>query len=301
MAEKEIKKEENGTSNNENANKKQTKSTAAKAKVNQKTTKGTTAKAKANQKTAKGTTAKAKTSKKETKAPGTKKTAKDKAPQEKVNKKKEQGEKTKTRIFQETFRLFMHQSYESVTIEKIEKAVGVTRGAIFHHVDNKLDLFNKVVERYFLDTQNVYKLISEDILEKDITLLEFIDIYVSAIEKNCNTLYIFYGINRHTADKKAISKAECSYLTLLTNAGYYLDDYTEKIHYNLLTHQNTWSFFIQKAIEKGEIKPNVNAKLLGQIFSSVYMGKFFYDAFHEGIDEKRLKELFMVIYNTIKA
>jgi AcrR family transcriptional regulator len=223
--------------------------------------------------------------------------------QEKVNKKQERGKTTKEKIFQESFKLFMNKPYLAVTVSDIEKAVGVTRGAIFHHVDNKLDLFEKVIEKYFLDTQNIYHTIGEDILEKDITLLEFIDTYVSALEKKFNALYALYNIDRNIADKHIISKAECSYFALLASTTYYYDNhnYIAKMHENFQTHRNTWRFFIQKAVETGEVKPNTNAKSFAKIFTSIYMGKFFYDAFDEGINEEELKELLLEIYNKIKA
>jgi len=211
------------------------------------------------------------------------------------------GDETKEKIYEEAFKLFMSKPYELVTVSDIEKVIGKTRGAIFYHVKDKHELFEKVIEKYFLKSQNIYEEIGEDIFKKDITLLEFIDIFTSAIEKRFNNLYAFIGIDKANTKKSLLAKANCSYLTLLTNTGYYLDSYNEKMDNIFIMTKNTWSFFIQKAIEKGEVKPNTNVKLFGEIFTSIYTGKSFYDAFSNGVDEKAIKELLIEVYNKIKV
>jgi ribosomal protein S24E len=211
------------------------------------------------------------------------------------------GNKTKEKIYEEAFRLFISKPYELVTIQDIERVTGKTRGAIFHHVKDKHELFEKVIEKYFLKNQNLYESIGHDILEKDITLLEFIDLYTSIQEERISKLAVFAGIDRESANKKVSSKMESFYLGLLFNTGHYIDDYNEKMDDNFRMDKNTWSFFIQKAIEKGEVKPNTNVRLFGEIFTSIYLGKAISDSFGKGVSIKEIKELFMEIYNRIKA
>ncbi len=216
-----------------------------------------------------------------------------------TNKNRAKGNATKERIYEEAFRLFMNMPYELVTVREIEKGLDVTRGAIFHHVKDKHELFEAVIDKYFLKSQNIYEIIGDDILDKDLTLLEFINVYVSAIEKKINNLYAFAGVN--TADNKLTAKSDRFYLSLLLNIGYYLDGYDEKMDNIFRMDTNTWSFYIQKAIERGEVKPNTNVKLFGEIFTSIYLGKGFLGSLSNGIDMKSTKELFMEIYNKIKA
>jgi hypothetical protein len=218
-----------------------------------------------------------------------------------TNKNRIKGNATREKIYEEAFRLFLTMPYELVTVREIEKGLDVTRGAIFHHMKDKRELFKEVIEKYFIKSQNLYEVLGEGFLEKDITLLEFIDIYTSIQEKRINELFVFAGIDKNNADKKVISKMECSYLGLLFNTGYYIDNYNEKMENNYRMDKNTWSFFIQKAIEKGEVKPNTNVKLYGEIFTSIHLGKAFTDAFGNGINLKETKDLFMEIYNKIKV
>ena len=211
------------------------------------------------------------------------------------------GDNTKEKIYEEAFKLFMSKPYELVTVRDIEKVIGKTRGAIFYHVKDKHDLFQKVIENYFLKHQNIYEVLGKDILEKDMTFLDFIDIYISMEGERLSNLYAFLGVDENNADKKVFAKTNCSYLGLLFNTGYYLDDYNEKMEENYRMDKNTWSFFIQKAIERGEVKPNTNVKLFGEIFSSIYLGKAFVDAFSTGVDAQGAKQLFIELYNKIKV
>ncbi len=211
------------------------------------------------------------------------------------------GMETKERIYREAFKLFMRMPYELVTVREIEKEIDVTRGSIFYHLKDKRDLFEQVIERYFIKSQNLYERIGEDILEKDITFLEFIDIYITALQKKFDTLYDLAQLNRSTMTLKERSKMESFYLGFILNTGYYLDDYNEKMDANFRIDKNTWSFFIQKAIDRGEIKPNTNAKLFGELFTSIYLGKAFHDSLGKGISVKEIKELFIEIYNKIKT
>ena len=208
---------------------------------------------------------------------------------------------TEEKIYQAAFRLFMSRPYELVTISDIEKAIGMTRGAIFYYVKDKHELFERVIERYFVTSQNLYNSIGEDILYKDITLLEFINIYIAALAKKIDTLYAFVGIDKSKADKNTIQQANCSYLALAFNIGYHLNSsYYERIDSLFRIDKNTWSFFIQKAIERGEVKPNTNVSLFGEIFTSIYLGTSFHDAFANGVDVQKMKLLFMEIYDRIK-
>ncbi len=215
---------------------------------------------------------------------------------------KQKSTATKNKIYEEAYKLFMSKPYEQVTIEDLEAAIGKTRGALFYHCKDKHELFEKVIEDYFLSSHNTFSVLGEDILEKNITLLEFIDIYTTAQEERINRLYAFCGVDKDNIDKKVMARIDTAYLGLLFNAGYYLDDnYYETMENNYRADKDTWAFFIRKAIDSGEVKPNTNVKLYGKIFTSIYLGQGFIEAFGKGVDIKEIKMLFMEIYNKIKV
>jgi AcrR family transcriptional regulator len=208
---------------------------------------------------------------------------------------------TEERLYKEAYKLFISKPYELVTVRELEQAINMTRGAIFHYVRDKEHLFRNVIEKYYLKAQSIYSKVGMDILEKDITLLQFIDIFITGMEKTVNILYAEVDTDKNHPDKRRVSLLDRFYISLLLNAGFYLDDFLEKIDNLFRIEKNTWSFFIQKGIDKGEIKPDTDVKLYSELFISIYFGKALKDSLKNGISITELKGLFLEIYNMIKA
>ena len=102
------------------------------------------------------------------------------------------------------FRLIAEKSYESVTIDEIAKAAGVSKGAIFHHFDSKYELAK---ESLFLALDEMYtkelaSFDASDPLESAKKLIDFsvdtslkiskiiryaLDIYQAAVEAGEST------------------------------------------------------------------------------------------------------------------
>lgn len=55
---------------------------------------------------------------------------------------------TKDYIIDQAYKLFLSHSYEAVTISDISKAVGLTKGALYHHFVNKEEVFKAVIDKY---------------------------------------------------------------------------------------------------------------------------------------------------------
>lgn len=60
------------------------------------------------------------------------------------------GEITQSIILYKTYQLLFTYNWEQITIEDIEKAIGKTRGAIFHSYKNKQELFQAIIKSHFL-------------------------------------------------------------------------------------------------------------------------------------------------------
>ena len=76
---------------------------------------------------------------------------------------------TRDFIIDEAYKLFLTQSYEAVSISTISDAIGLTKGALYHHFTNKEDLFKAVIDKHFPS------FVSSD-GRTDITLKELIDV-----------------------------------------------------------------------------------------------------------------------------
>ena len=54
---------------------------------------------------------------------------------------------TKERILITALRLFAKDGYEAVSVQDIAREVGITKGAMYRHYENKRDLFNSILAR----------------------------------------------------------------------------------------------------------------------------------------------------------
>ena len=57
---------------------------------------------------------------------------------------------TKEHIIDKSYELFISHSYEAVSISDISKAIGMTKGALYHHFLNKEELFKAVVDKHLI-------------------------------------------------------------------------------------------------------------------------------------------------------
>jgi AcrR family transcriptional regulator len=208
---------------------------------------------------------------------------------------------TEEKLYISAYKLFISRPYELVTVRDLEQAINKTRGAIFYYVKDKEELFRKVIERYYLKVQSIYSKVGKDILEEDITLLQFINVFVAGMEKTVNNLYTDAGINGDNPDQQQVSHLDRFYISLMLNAELYLNGFNEKMDNLFRIEKHIWAFFIQKGIEKGEIKPDTDVKLFSELFTCIYLGKALKDSLSKGINTGELKDFFLGMYNKIKV
>lgn len=68
-----------------------------------------------------------------------------------MNKKAERGRATREQLIAIATELFAEHGYEGTSIEAVLRAAQVSRGALYHHFDGKVDLFEAVFESVELD------------------------------------------------------------------------------------------------------------------------------------------------------
>ncbi len=56
---------------------------------------------------------------------------------------------TKKNILQKSLELFLSKSYKEVTLDEIVKAIGLTKGAFYHHYKNKEEVFEESVKYFY--------------------------------------------------------------------------------------------------------------------------------------------------------
>lgn len=65
---------------------------------------------------------------------------------------------TKERILMTALHLFAREGYEAVSVSMIAGELGMTKGALYKHYQNKRDIFDSIVDRmYQIDTERAQK------------------------------------------------------------------------------------------------------------------------------------------------
>ena len=161
---------------------------------------------------------------------------------------------TKDYIIDEAFKLFLNHSYEAVSISEISKAIGFTKGALYHHFKNKEELFKSVVDKYLI--------IPEVIADTDtISLYEFIHLSISHTEKTIRTLF-----------GSSMVYSPINYLSLFTDAFRHYPGYVESKGTFINNEIGKTRKVLENAIRTGEIKNDVNPSLIATNFFSINMG-----------------------------
>lgn len=65
-------------------------------------------------------------------------------------------EVTESRILEMAMKLFIEKGYEQTTLQDIADAIGMTRGAIYHHFKDKAEMVDSVMACMFHKTVPCY-------------------------------------------------------------------------------------------------------------------------------------------------
>ena len=196
----------------------------------------------------------------------------------------------KEELFNATFRLFILHGYDGVSLGDIEKATGMSRGAIFHYADSKLDLFRQVVEQYVLDRQSIDTKIR---VGKDPSLREFIDAYIDGVKRTMTELMMLMG--------EGVTFVECSraYLGIIQQTAVLFPDLSERQQQTITREQQVWQQVISRAVERGEVQPDIDTELMAQTFIALFYGRAYRDSLTNGLDADLLKRQMLQFYEAI--
>lgn len=152
---------------------------------------------------------------------------------------------TKDIILKTAYDMFLYSNYEAVTIRSIIKATGLTKGAIYHYYESKEELFKAVVDKYML----------ENLEDSDVTydkLKDLIQHTIDTIKGKTNGMLV------DSTTSQVI--LPINYISLMVSAYRYYPDY-EKIGKAFFKRKmGQWEQTIKAAIEKGEIRPDIDIK-----------------------------------------
>lgn len=82
-----------------------------------------------------------------------------------VRRTKEEAQETRNRLLDTAERVFNERGVSRTSLAEIAEAAGVTRGAIYWHFKNKLDLFNAMMERVTLPIEEMNCQLADAVLQ----------------------------------------------------------------------------------------------------------------------------------------
>jgi TetR/AcrR family transcriptional regulator, transcriptional repressor for nem operon len=161
---------------------------------------------------------------------------------------------TKEYIIDQAFDLFLTRSYEAVSISDISAAIGFTKGALYHHFISKEELFMAVVDKYFV-------IPPLDVDEETVTLLQFSNACILHAGEILNKIF------SHTREFSFID-----YMSFIADSFRHYKGFAEDKTKYIDSETNKFKRILDKAIERGEIRADIDTLILANSYFSTMLG-----------------------------
>ena len=194
------------------------------------------------------------------------------------------GEKTKKRLLTVALRLFTERPYDKVTLKDIEKATGLSRGAVMYHVPNKETLFKEAADMFVFRNNTLTSLEEPEMATLALTIRNFVKMLVDEQEH-----WSAEGIKNIN---HALFNIQMSYYSMFKESVQFAGEWYEN-------ECRIWRSVIERAIESGEIR-EVDAELFSHILEDCYLGVAYAGlAQPGGYSPEHVGKQLMAIYNLI--
>ena len=188
---------------------------------------------------------------------------------------------TREYIIDQAYGLFLSRSYEAVSISEISKAIGLTKGALYHHFLNKEELFMAVIDK------NV-KIDELDFDPENITLLSYIDLCQKKAQE----------IVTHTYSPNPAYMPH-NLLALFIDAFRHYPGFAEKKESLIKSEIAKNKKVLDLAIIRGEIRGEINTSVMAEIFFTINTGvarSLIHTNMNQKLAIKQLKDQFQELY-----
>ena len=163
---------------------------------------------------------------------------------------------TKDLILSTAFRLFASENFESVSMSRLEKTTGLSKGAFYHHFKSKEEIFIAAMDKYYFEGLTPCE-ISDTICFK-----AFIDNRINDIETKAKALKSLLKLK----------KGNTSSFGLMNTALLHYPDFASTVREKQNGEESVWESVIISAQQKGELNTMLNPKLLSGQFLALIDG-----------------------------
>ncbi len=161
---------------------------------------------------------------------------------------------TREYIIDQAYGLFLQRSYEAVSISEISKAIGFTKGALYHHFTNKEDLFKAVIDKYLI-------LNEISLTDPEISLNQLIS---HTVEKA--------GTVVHKIQGKQPTFVPISYMALIIDAFRHYPGFATEKEQMLTKEISKIKHVLDAAVASGEIRKDINTEIMATNYFSITIG-----------------------------
>lgn len=193
---------------------------------------------------------------------------------------------TRENILDGCLKMFLQKNYGQVTGEDIVFFSGYTKRTIYQYFKDKNDLFIAVTDRFIQKLMNYLERFNS---EPRNSLLDYI------------LGYIGYAKNLSLYIKAMTDNKVSSHLSFMVQASMYYDGFEGKIKELFDLEQKGWEDNLRMAMEKQEIRENIDIPLTAAKFRSMSTGIDFHTMMvPHAVSVNALQLLMIDLYNDIK-
>ena len=175
-----------------------------------------------------------------------------------MRKSRERAEQTREALLNAAERVFLKHGVAGASLEEVARVAGVTRGAVYWHFDNKLQIFLAIGERCILPQDQALRNLEQSEPEDPLAALE--DCIVS--------VFAAYGTDDHVRDRLTVQMLRCDYLGDMAPA---LQGHAALIHKLSAQFERYFCERLVPAIHAAEWQPRVAAKAFASMLHGSLM------------------------------
>jgi len=196
--------------------------------------------------------------------------------------------KAKEQILNVALGLFLRDSFKGVTLSQIVKKTGISKGAFFHYLESKEQLFFEILNSYFFDSMVIdYSKFSGD------SLYQFSRDYLDELRKRIPS----------PEKKIKISLRNTNYFFLIFEGLKLFPAFRRKFSESQDVELRAWKNIAGIARKKGEISSDMTDDQIANLFISVTDAVGIRVVMENAIDkmEEEILELWDGLYHQLKA
>jgi len=197
---------------------------------------------------------------------------------------------TKEHIMQIAFRLFLCKSFKEVTMKELVSESGVSKGAFYHYFESKEQLFQEVLDTYYLQMQG--PLLNDHGAE---SLYDFIQVLSRRLDQMVQYLRENFSDGQE--------KISFNYLLMPFDAMNIIPEFKTGVESNFKQEISVWTQVIDEAKTRGEIRREEDSEALAKAFVFVNDGAGLRTIL-QGREQEAAEEVrknWMLLYQLIKT